>query len=71
MRRFLKFLLIIIVVVVAALAVNALIVNGETQPATADIGRVIDLPGPDLQVKEASVRRMLRPSFWSIATAAR
>ena len=52
MRRFLKILLIVIVIVVAALAVNAVIVNGETQPATADIGRVIDLPGPDLQVKE-------------------
>ena len=52
MRRFLKILLLVIVIVVAALAVNAVIVNGETQPATADIGRVIDLPGPDVQVKE-------------------
>ena len=56
MRRFFKWLLVVVVVVVAALAVNAYIVNGEVQPATADIGRIIDLPGPDLQVQELGPR---------------
>jgi pimeloyl-ACP methyl ester carboxylesterase len=56
MRRFFKWVLIVLVVVLLALAVNAFIVNGEVQPATADIGRILDLPGPDLQVKELGPR---------------
>ena len=42
------------VVVVAALAVNALLVSRTTRPAEAfDGGRVLELDGPDLNVKES------------------
>ena len=50
MRRVLLGLLIALV---ALLAVNAVVMNRETQAAKADAGRIIDLPGGDLQVRES------------------
>ena len=50
MRRVLLGLLIALVVL---LAVNAVVMNRETQAAKADAGRIIDLPGGDLQVRES------------------
>ena len=50
MRRILLGLLIALVVL---LAVNAVVMNRETQAAKADAGRIIDLPGGDLQVRES------------------
>lgn len=40
----------------ALLAINTVISNAETKPATPDIGRVLDLPGGDLQVREDGPR---------------
>ena len=37
---------------VALLVVNTLVTNGQTKSAKADGGRIIDLPGGDLQVRE-------------------
>jgi pimeloyl-ACP methyl ester carboxylesterase len=49
MRRVLLGLLVLLVVV---LAVNTVVTDRETEAAQADAGRVIDLPGGDLQVRE-------------------
>lgn len=49
MRRVLLGLLVLLVV---ALAVNTVVTDRETEAAQADAGRVIDLPGGDLQVRE-------------------
>lgn len=49
MRRLLLALLVVFAVL---LAVNTIITDRETKAAHADVGRVIDLPGGDLQVKE-------------------
>lgn len=38
------------------LAINTIISNAETKPAAPDIGRVLDLPGGDLQVREDGPR---------------
>jgi pimeloyl-ACP methyl ester carboxylesterase len=38
--------------IAVALAVNTVLVQRESKPARADVGRVIRLPGPDLQVRE-------------------
>jgi pimeloyl-ACP methyl ester carboxylesterase len=35
-----------------ALAFNILAVQKESEPASADVGRILHLPGPDLQVRE-------------------
>ena len=49
-----RIIAIVTVVVVAALAVNALLVSRTTRPAEAfDGGRVLELDGPDLNVKES------------------
>jgi pimeloyl-ACP methyl ester carboxylesterase len=43
----------IVAVLIALLAVNTIVVNGETKAAHADIGRLVALPGGDaLQVRE-------------------
>ena len=38
------------------LAVNTVVMDRETEPAKADVGRMIDLPGGDLQVREDGPR---------------
>ena len=49
-----RIIAILTVVVVAALAVNALLVSRTTRQAEAfDGGRVLELDGPDLNVKES------------------
>ena len=49
MRRILLGLLVLLAV---ALAVNTVVLDRETEKAHADVGRVLDLPGGDLQVRE-------------------
>ena len=49
MRRVLLGLLVVLVV---ALAVNTVVTDRETESAHADVGRIVDLPGGDLQVRE-------------------
>jgi pimeloyl-ACP methyl ester carboxylesterase len=49
MRRVLLGLLVLLVV---ALVVNTVVTDRETEAAKADSGRVVDLPGGDLQVRE-------------------
>ena len=39
-------------VIVVLLVVNTIVANRETEPAKADGGRIVDLPGGDLQVRE-------------------
>jgi pimeloyl-ACP methyl ester carboxylesterase len=48
--------LIALAVLAVALIVNQLVVGGKTEPADADVGRVLDLPGGDLQVRERGPR---------------
>jgi pimeloyl-ACP methyl ester carboxylesterase len=47
-----RLLLLVLVLLAALLAVNTVVTDNETKSAKADIGRVLDLPGGDLQVKE-------------------
>src|SRR5512145_1691034 len=49
MRRVLMGLLVLLVV---ALVVNTIVSDRETEAAEADVGRVIELPDGDLQVRE-------------------
>ncbi len=49
-------LLALVAVLVVALAVNTVVTDRDTEPAKADVGRVIDLPGGDLQVREDGPR---------------
>ena len=49
-------LLALLAVLVVLLAVNTVVMNRDTEPAKADAGRVIDLPGGDLQVREDGPR---------------
>ena len=53
MRRVLLGLLILLA---AALVVNTVVTDRETRPAQADVGRVLDLPGGGLQVREDGPR---------------
>jgi pimeloyl-ACP methyl ester carboxylesterase len=53
MRRLLLALLVVFIVL---LAVNTVVTDRETKAAHADVGRVIDLPGGDLQVREDGPR---------------
>ena len=52
MRRVWKILLAILGVLVVLLAVNTIVTNADTEPAAADGGRIVDLPGGDLHVRE-------------------
>jgi pimeloyl-ACP methyl ester carboxylesterase len=52
MRRRWKILGAVLAVIVALLAANTIVTNNETKPAKPDGGRIIDLPGGDLQVRE-------------------
>lgn len=49
MRRIVLLLLLLIAV---ALAVNTVLTERETKAAKADVGRILELPGTDLQVRE-------------------
>jgi pimeloyl-ACP methyl ester carboxylesterase len=51
-----RLLLVLLAVLVVLLAVNTVVMNRDTEPAKADAGRVIDLPGGDLQVREDGPR---------------
>src|SRR5688572_25877352 len=53
MRRLLLGLLILLAV---ALAVNTVVTDRDTEEARADTGRIVDLPGGDLQVREDGPR---------------
>jgi pimeloyl-ACP methyl ester carboxylesterase len=48
-----RVLLGLVVVLAVALAVNTVVSDRETEPAQADVGRIVDLPGGDLQVRES------------------
>jgi pimeloyl-ACP methyl ester carboxylesterase len=47
-----KIVIAVVALLVVLLALNTILVNGETKPAKADGGRIVDLPGGDLQVRE-------------------
>ena len=51
-----RILLAVLAVVVVLLIVNTIVVDRQTKAATADVGRIIDLPGGDLQVREDGPR---------------
>jgi pimeloyl-ACP methyl ester carboxylesterase len=53
MRRILLGLLVLLAV---ALAVNTVVTDRDTEEAHADTGRIVDLPGGDLQVREDGPR---------------
>jgi pimeloyl-ACP methyl ester carboxylesterase len=42
----------VVAVLVVLLVVNTIVTNGQTKSAKADGGRIVDLPGGDLQVRE-------------------
>jgi pimeloyl-ACP methyl ester carboxylesterase len=52
MRRVWKVIGALVVVLVVLLVVNTIVTTGETKSAKADGGRIVDLPGGDLQVRE-------------------
>jgi pimeloyl-ACP methyl ester carboxylesterase len=54
MRRWL--LLALVVVLAVLLAVNTIVTDNETKAAKADIGRILNLPGGDIQVREDGAR---------------
>jgi pimeloyl-ACP methyl ester carboxylesterase len=56
MRRFSIIALSLVAVLAVVLAVNAVVAGGRTEPAEADIGRVLDLAGGDLQVRDRGPR---------------
>ena len=47
-----RILLIALAALLALLAVNTVVSDRETKGAHADGGRIVDLPGGDLQVRE-------------------
>src|SRR5262245_56771661 len=49
-------LLVAFVGLAAVLAVNTVVTDNQTKSAKADIGRVLDLPGGDVQVREDGQR---------------
>jgi pimeloyl-ACP methyl ester carboxylesterase len=49
MRRIVLLLLVLVAVV---LAVNTVLTDRDTEAAKANVGRIVELPGPDLQVRE-------------------
>src|SRR2546426_10665266 len=52
-----RLFLAVIVLLALLLAVNTVVTDNQTKPAKADIGRILDLPGGDLQVREDGVRQ--------------
>jgi pimeloyl-ACP methyl ester carboxylesterase len=51
-----RLLLIVLLVLAVLLAVNTIVADNETKPAKADIGRILELPEGDLQVREDGPR---------------
>lgn len=51
-----RILLITVLVLAALLAVNTIVTDNETKSAKADIGRILELPEGDLQVREDGPR---------------
>jgi pimeloyl-ACP methyl ester carboxylesterase len=51
-----RILLSLLVVLAALLAANAVITDRETKSAKADIGRIVKMPGGDLQIREDGPR---------------
>jgi pimeloyl-ACP methyl ester carboxylesterase len=51
-----RVLLIVVLVLAVLLAVNTIVTDNETKPAKADIGRILELPEGDLQVREDGPR---------------
>src|SRR5919108_349394 len=49
-------LLVAVAVLTVLLAVNTIVTDNQTKDAKADIGRVLDLPGGDVQVREDGQR---------------
>ena len=71
MRRGWKILGAVVALVVALLVVNTILTNAETESAEADGGRIIDLPGGDLQVREegrAGARAVVLIHGWSASS---
>jgi hypothetical protein len=60
-RRRWKILGAVVVVLAVLLAINTIATNRDTKPARADGGRIVELPGGDLQVREDGSPQ-LRPS---------
>jgi pimeloyl-ACP methyl ester carboxylesterase len=51
-----RIFLILVLVLAVLLAVNTIVTDNETKPAKADIGRILELPGGDLHVREDGPR---------------
>ena len=51
-----RVLLALLVVLAVALVVNTIVTDRDTEPAKADVGRIVDLPDGDLQVREDGPR---------------
>ena len=51
-----RILLIVVLALAVLLAVNTIVTDNETKPAKADIGRILELPEGDLQVREDGPR---------------
>ena len=45
-------IVIVVLVLLVALGVNAVVTDAEVKPAQADIGEIVEIDGPDLQVRE-------------------
>jgi pimeloyl-ACP methyl ester carboxylesterase len=52
MRKLLIIVLSLLGVLVVVMVANALITGGDTEPAKADIGRIVETPNGDVQVRE-------------------
>lgn len=47
-----RVIVIVVLLLLGGLLVNAAVTDAETRPAQADIGEIVELDGPDLQVRE-------------------
>jgi pimeloyl-ACP methyl ester carboxylesterase len=57
MRRWVLLVVLVALVVLAALlTLNTIVTDNETKGANADIGRILNLPGGDIQVREDGAR---------------
>ena len=54
-----RLFLILVLVIAVLLTVNTIVTDNETKSAKADIGRILELPEGDLQVR--AVRRLAAP----------
>ena len=71
-RRLLgRAVLAVLAVLALLLVLNALLVDSEVRPARADVGRIVALSGPDVQVREDGDPRARRRSSSCTASRAR